>query len=154
MEEHNQMKVLKNEIETKLTYSDEKTHYLQNDLSIKSTQVMELEMKYSKTQEELDNVRFKYHDAQRTVTELNLRVDANNSETQSLKNERHHLDLACKEARSLKDILEKKNNKLEEEKYDLLKRYQEATREVLGFDEIRKEKDNHIGKLKKELERV
>ena len=46
--------------------------------------------------------------------------------------------MACKETRQLKDTLEKKFNKVEEEKYELLRVYQEARREVLGFDEIRK----------------
>ena len=146
MEDHNQLKVVRNELETKLTYADERTKFLKNDLQIKNTQVTELEMKFSKTQEDLDNARFRYHDAQRTVTELNLKIDASNSEIESLKNERHHLDMACKETRQLKDTIEKKFNKCEEEKYELLRLYQEARREVLGFDEIRKEKDSHIGR--------
>ena len=68
-----------------------------------------------------------------------------------LKNEKQHLSLELKETKDLFKIYETKCGELMNEINRLNVEYQESKREIIGFGEIQKEREDRIERLKKEL---
>jgi len=68
-----------------------------------------------------------------------------------LKNEKQHFSLELKETKDLLKIYETKCGELMNEINRLNVEYQESKREIIGFGEIQKEREDRIERLKKEL---
>lgn len=62
--------------------------------------------------------------------------------------------MSVKESRELKNIFEQKYDITLKEYNALLLDYQEAKREIVGFNEVKKERDERIEKLKEDLEEM
>lgn len=85
------------------------------------------------------------------MTELKLRIDVLDSQLSGLRNEKQHLQLELKETKELQKIYEVKCGELMAEINKINVDYQESKREIIGFGEIQKERDERIDKLKKEM---
>ena len=109
------------------------------------------EQRYTRAQDELDLTKYKLQEAHKDITELRLKMDVFESQVNGLKNEKAHQSLELKETRELQKIYETKCNELMEEINKINVEYQDSKREIIGFGEIQKEREERIQKLKREL---
>ena len=151
LEEITILKTVKAENESKIAYNDEKLSALQREINIKCKQVEEYEDRYTKTQDELDLTKYKLQEGHKDITELRLKIDVFDSSVSGLKNEKQHLQLELKETKQLQKVYEKKCGELMTEINKINVEFQESKREIIGFGEIQKERDERIDKLKREL---
>jgi len=80
-----------------------------------------------------------------------LRLEVVQSEQEGLKGEKQHLELELQETKQLQSIYEKKCASLLEELNSVNQDFQESKREIIGFNEVKREREERIDKLKTEL---
>ena len=107
-EEITALKTAKAEMESKISYNDEKIAGLLREVTIKAKQVGDLEGKFSAAQDELDMTKYKLQELQKDITEQKLKIDVFESQSLGLKNEKQHLLLELKETKDLQKVYEKK----------------------------------------------
>lgn len=151
IDEITELRTIKAENESKILYNEEKLNSIQRELVIKNKQVNEYEHRYSKTQDELDLTKYKLQEAFKDITELKLKLDVLETVIEGLKNEKTHIVLELKETKDLQKIYENKCASLMKEINKVSVEFQESKREIIGFGEIQKEREERIDKLKKEL---
>lgn len=154
IQELNEIKVEFAEQETKLSYDREKIIALSRENEIKVNQVKELLEKTAEMQEKYDRLQYQYQLTLKNGSEQKLSIDVLNSQIQALKNEKTHLRQNEVESRMLKETFETKLNETTEELKTIKETLQISEREVLGFNEIRKEREERIEKLKQELDHL
>ena len=151
IEELNKMKIQFAEQNTKMSYDREKILALEKENKIKIDQVNDLLGKTADMQEKYDHLQYQNQLSLKQVSEQKLAIDVNLSQIQTLKNEKQHLRQSELEARMLKETFEKKLSETSDELKRISDMFQLSQREVLGFTEIRKEREERIDKLKSEL---
>jgi chromosome segregation ATPase len=150
VDEITELKTIRAENESKINYNEEKLNALQREINIKIRQVEDYEQRYSRTQDELDLTKYKLQESMKDVTELRLKIDVNESSIEGFRNEKTHLELELKETKELQKIYEVKCGKLMLEVNKVNLEFQESKREIIGFGEIQKEREERIDKLKKD----
>ena len=151
-EELNLLKTDHAEQTTKITYDREKITALEKEKRIKSEQVSDLLNKTSEMQEKFDKLQYKHQLSLKTISEQKLNIDVYQSQILTLKNEKTHLRQREVEARMLKETFENKLRETSEELKETVQTLQHSQRQVLGFNEIKKEREERIDKLKTEFE--
>lgn len=73
------------------------------------------------------------------------------SNNDGLNSEKLHLQLELNETKDLYKIYEKKTGELMQELNKITSEFQEAKRDMIGFNEVEKERNERIDKLKNEL---
>lgn len=141
-------------MESKIAYNDEKIAGLQREVNIKVRQVQDLEGKFTGAQDELDMTKYKLQELMKDLTEHKLKIDVFDSQVTGLKNEKQHLQLELKETKDLQKVYEKKCSTLISEMNKIQLEAQESKREIIGFGEIQKEREERIEKLRTELKEV
>jgi hypothetical protein len=63
------LKTIKAEMESKISYNDEKINGLTREVGIKIRQVQDLEQKFATAQDELDLTKYKLQELQKDLTE-------------------------------------------------------------------------------------
>lgn len=152
IEQLNKMKTEYAEQNTKMAYDKEKIVALERENKIKIDQVNELLEKTGQMQENFDKLQYQHQLTLKTVSEQKLSIDVYQSQIQTLKNEKTHLRQNEVEARMLKNTFEQKLRETAEELKKVTENFQLSQREVLGFSEIKKEREERIDKLKSELD--
>jgi len=99
----------------------------------------------------LDLYRYKVQDCNKDNTELKLRNDGLVQERDGLAAEKRHLTLELNETKDLLQIYESKNKQLMEDFNSVKGELQENKREMIGFGEINKEREEKIAQLKRDL---
>jgi hypothetical protein len=87
-EEISDLKTLKAEHESKISYIEEKLEAFKREIGIKVKQVEDYEQRYMTTQDELDLTRYKLQEAQKDITELKLKIEVLDSQLDGYKNEK------------------------------------------------------------------
>ena len=77
-----------------------------------------------------------------------------NSTVSSLTSEKRHLTLEVKELRELNEIYEKKTKQLMYDLSETTGQLQLNKREMIGFSEVNREREDRLGKMKEELTRT
>ncbi|CAI2361027.1 unnamed protein product [Moneuplotes crassus] len=152
IQELNGIKTQFAEQENKLAYDKEKIIALEKENAIKVEQVQDLLIKTAQMQEKYDKLQYQYQLSLKNVSEQKLSIDVLKSQIQALKNEKTHLRQSEVESRMLKETFEDRLKDTTEELRSIKEVLQVSEREVLGFNEIRKEREERIDKLKNELE--
>lgn len=154
IDELNRMKSQYAEQNTKMAYDREKILALEKENKIKIEQVNDLLNKTSEMQEKYDHLQYQHQLALKKVSEQKLTIDVNLSQIQTLKNEKSHLRQSEYEARMMKETFENKLNETTQELRKVTDMLQISQREVLGFSEIKKEREERIDKLKASLDEL
>ena len=152
IEQLNKMKAEYAEQNTKMAYDREKILALERENGIKIDQVNDLLNKTSEMQERYDKLQYQYQLALKQVSEQKLGIDVYTSQIQTLKNEKTHLRQSEVESRMLKEVFENKLRDTADELKKTTEQLQLSQREVLGFTEIKKEREERIDKLKADLD--
>ena len=108
-------------------------------------------MRINKTNDELDLTKYKVQDMQKEITETKLKSDVLTSTNDCLKNEKNHLLVELKETRTLQKTYEEKAQALIKEITTLSSEYSEVKRQMVGHNELKREREERIDKLKKDL---
>ena len=82
---------------------------------------------------------------------MKLKSDVLTSTNDGLKNEKAHLVIELKETRDLQTSYENKTNELMAELTQVNSEYAEVKRQMVGHNELKREREERIDKLKKEL---
>ena len=90
----------------------EKCDGLTRDLRVKSDQFMDKENQMDKLMTEFDDLRYKYSDMQKDMSEARLKAEVLKSVNDSLTAEKDHLTIELKETRDLEKSYEKKCGEL------------------------------------------
>jgi len=120
-------------------------------MAIKTRQVRDMELRTQKSADELDTFRYKVQEGQKDITELKLKIDVLKSTNDGLISEKKHLLLELSETKELMNIYEKKTNQLMAELQNTTGELQENKREMIGFSEVSKEREDKIAFLKEEV---
>ena len=75
---------------------------------MKVRQINDLELKYQRTNSELESRNLSNKELEKTVTEMRLKIEANKSLIDSLTSEKNHLQLSLKENKDQKDQYKEK----------------------------------------------
>lgn len=86
------------------------------------------------------------------MTEMKLKTDVLTSTNDGLSSEKEHLTVELKETRELQKSYEKKCGELIVQLNEVQKEYQDIRKKMIGHDELAKEREERIEKLKSELE--
>jgi chromosome segregation ATPase len=113
--------------------------------------VQDLEQKFTTAQDELDITKYKLQEMNKDLTELKLKIDVYESQVTGLRNEKQHLASELTQTKDLQKVYEKNCGTLITEINKLNIEFQESKREIIGFGEIQKEREERIEKLKFEL---
>ena len=154
IEELNAIKIQFAEQSTALAYNKEKIIALDRENQVKISQVDDLLTSSAAMQEKYDKLQYQYQLSIKNVSEQKLNIDVYQSQIQTLKNEKTHLRQSEVESRMLKDTFQSKLQDTTDELKKLTGDLQVAQREVLGFNEIKKDREERIVKLKQELEHL
>lgn len=100
---------------------------------------------------ELDDLRFRFADTQKEMSEARLKAEVLKSVNDSLTAEKDHLAIELKETRDLEKSYERKCSELIEKLNDTEGEYQRVKKNMTGHEELRKEREERIEKLKKDL---
>ena len=120
-------------------------------MAIKTRQVRDMELRTQKSADKLDTFRYKVQEGQKDITELKLKIDVLKSTNDGLISEKKHLLLELSETKELMNIYEKKTNQLMAELQNTTGELQENKREMIGFSEVSKEREDKIAFLKEEV---
>ena len=154
VELYNQMKTEYEEQIAIIKHDKKKIEALEFENNSLKDQVVELCEKSAIMQAKADKLQYKSQVSLKKITELQFTVEANVSQIQTLKTEKDHLKQNEKEARSFKELFEQKYRDTTEEIKKLTDDFQLAQREIIGFDEIKKEREERIDRLKSELNEI
>ena len=154
VELYNQMKTEYEEQIAIIKHDKKKIEALEFENNSLKVQVVELCEKSAIMQAKADKLQYKSQVSLKKITELQFTVEANVSQIQTLKTEKDHLKQNEKEARSFKELFEQKYRDTTEEIKKLTDDFQLAQREIIGFDEIKKEREERIDRLKSELNEI
>lgn len=138
-------------MESMISYNDEKIAGMTREIAIKNKQVTDLEVKFTAAQDDLDLTRYRLQEIHKDLTEQKLKIDVYESQVTGLRNEKQHLILELKETKDLQKIYEKKCSQLLQEVNRINLEFQESKRDIIGFGEVQKEREERIEKLKAEL---
>ena len=94
--------------------------------------------------------RYEVQDAQKENTEMKLKMDVFQSTCDGLQSEKKHLTLELKETKELLHIYEEKTKQLMEDLQNTTGELQDNKREMIGFNEINREREEKIQILKQE----
>lgn len=83
---------------------------------------------------------------------MKLKTDVLTSTNDGLSSEKEHLTVELKETRELQKSYEKKCGELIIQLNEVQKEYQDIRKKMIGHDELAKEREERIEKLKSELE--
>jgi chromosome segregation ATPase len=84
-------------------------------------------------------------------TELKLKIDVNASTISGLESEKSHLTMENKELRELNNMYEAKTKQLMVDLQDTTSSLQQNKREMIGFSEVSREREDKISKMKEDL---
>lgn len=84
-------------------------------------------------------------------TELKLKIDVNASTISGLESEKSHLTMENKELRELNNMYEAKTKQLMVDLQDTTSNLQQNKREMIGFSEVSREREDKISKMKEDL---
>jgi chromosome segregation ATPase len=84
-------------------------------------------------------------------TELKLKIDVNASTISGLESEKSHLTMENKELRELNSMYEAKTKQLMVDLQDTTSNLQQNKREMIGFSEVSREREDKISKMKEDL---
>ena len=85
---------------------------------------------------------------------MRLKLDANQSLIDSLTSEKNHLDLTLKENRDQKEQFKEKCERLQKLYEDVFQEMQEYKKQLVGVQEIKKDRDDRIEKLREEYDTI
>ena len=80
-----------------------------------------------------------------------MKIEVLVSQVDGYKNEKQHLQLELKETKELQVVYENKCTKLFQDLNKVNVEFQESKREIIGFSEVQKEREERIERLKNEL---
>lgn len=147
-----QLKTQQAENESEILRNREIIGSIQRELNIKNRQMKDMEIRTNKAMEELDSFRFKLQESYKDNTELKLKMDVSISTISGLESEKSHLTLEVKELRELNTMYEEKTKQLMHDLQETTSQLQLNKREMIGFSEVNKEREDKIMKLKQELQ--
>ena len=83
-------------------------------------------------------------DADQKINQLKLQADSEHALIQGLQGEKKHLEMNLEENIQLKDQFKKKCDQVQEMYENLFKEAQNYKREMVGVDEIKKDRDHRV----------
>ena len=117
-------------------------------MNIKGRQLKENDIRTQQIQDALDICRYKVQDSQKENTEMKLKMDVFQSTCDGLQSEKKHLTLELKETKELLHIYEEKTKQLMEDLQNTTGELQMNKREMIGFNEVNRERETKIQELK------
>ena len=139
------------EAESTMLQDKETIASLNRELQIKARQMRDMDLRTQKCQDELDLFRYKVQESQKDNTELKLKNDVHFSSIDGLESEKKHLTLELVEIKEQRTIFEEKTKKLMIDLQETTGQLQMNKREMLGFSEVNKDREEKIAKLKADL---
>ena len=147
-DEITQLKTTQAEHETEIAQKREELESSRRELNIKGRQLKENDIRTQQIQDSLDLFRYKVQDAQKENTEMKLKMDVFQSTCDGLMSEKKHLTLELKETKELQHIYEEKTKQLMEDLQNTTGELQMNKREMIGFNEVNRERETKIQELK------
>jgi hypothetical protein len=80
--------------------------------------------------------------------------DTEKTITNALKVEKKHLESSLRENTELKEIYRTKNEELQQKYEEIFKECEHFKRQIVGIDELRKDRDERLEQLRKEIEEL
>lgn len=139
------------ENETDIAQKREELDSARRELAIKGRQLKENDIKTQQIQDALDLFRYRVQDSQKENTEMKLKMDVFQSTCDGLISEKKHLGLELKETKELLHIYEEKTKTLMEDLQNTTGELQSNKREMIGFSEVNREREEKIVELKRDL---
>ena len=148
------LRALKIEHESKINYQEERIKSLnaENEQKIRAHQVME--QKLLKALETIEEKNLQIKDTEQKVNQLILIQESEKALINGLQSEKAHLELTLKENMALKEQYRMKCDYVQEMYEVLFKEAQTFKRQIVGVDEIKKDRDQRVNALRLEIEQL
>lgn len=129
---------------------NEKVTGQRRDLELNQKQKQELDQRNSALMSDLDDIKFKQQEQEKNMTASKLHSEMLQSENVALKTEKDKLLVELKETRELQSIFEKRCSEQLEQLNKLKQEHQEVRKQNIGADELAREREDRISKLRGE----
>ena len=150
-DEVTQLRTTQAEHLTQLTQNREEIDSQKRELGIKGRQLKDADLKVQKIQDQLDLYRYKVQDGLKDNTELKLKMDVLQSTNEGLSSEKKHLMLELNQTKELLAVFEGKTKSLMEDLQNTTGELQANKREMIGFSEVNRDREEKIQQLKNDL---
>lgn len=150
-DEVTELKTIRAEHETQIAQDKEEIDSLKRELMIKSRKISKDEIDMKRIQDECDMFRYKVQDTQKDNTELKLKIDVLNSTVDGLTSEKKHMTAELKQNKELLNVYETKTKSLMDDLNRTNGELQQNKREMIGFSEVNKEREEKVQQLKVDL---
>jgi chromosome segregation ATPase len=152
LDQNTQLKTENTKLESQGVSLSEKVAGQARDLALSAKQKQELDIRNGQLMEELDAIKFQQQEQEKDMTANKLQAEMLASDNVALKNEKNKLLVELKETRKLQSVFEKKCTEQIEQLNQLKQEHQEARKQNIGADELAREREDRIAKLKAENE--
>ena len=113
-----------------------------------------IEQKLLKAQETIEEKNLEIKDLDQKKGQLQLIQESEKALINGLNSEKAHLELTLKENQALKEQYMMKCNQVQEKYETLFKEAQTFKRQIVGVDEIKKDRDERVASLRLEIEHM
>ena len=149
-----QLRSIKIENETKISFLDERLLYLKYEVEIKLNTISEQDKKLQTQSDLIDKREQQIKDYDQQINSLRLIKEADHAMIEGLQSEKTHLELALAENKKLKDQYFKKSEEVQNNYSTLFREINAIQKDKVEIDEIKKDRDERIDALRIELENL
>ena len=148
------MRSLRIEHESKINYQDERIKSLIVECEQKVRAYTVCEQKLLKAQETIEERNLEIKDLNQKMGQLQLKQESEKALINGLRSEKDHLELTLKENSALKEQYKMKCEQVQEMYEALFKEAQTFKRQIVGVDEIKKDRDERVAGLRMEIDQL
>jgi len=152
MEQNTQLKTECTKQESQIVALTEKNAAQKRDLALNAEQRGELDKRNGQLMDELDAIKYRQQEQEKDMTAMKLESEVQKNENVALKNEKNKLQVELKETRKLQRAFESKCSTYMVELNELKNEFQQARKKNIGADELAREREERIAKLRVENE--
>jgi DNA repair protein SbcC/Rad50 len=142
------------ENESKILYQSERIKQLILETELKLRQANDLELKLNKANAELEQKSLQLKNFEKEANEQRLKLEANQALIDGLTSDKYHLELSLKEANDQRIQYRDKSERLQKLNEDTFNEMQEYKMQLVGVQEIKKDRDDRLDKLRSELDEI
>ena len=138
--------------EATISFQAEKIKTLQLECEQKQKQSRDLENKLTAAHGTIEKRNIDIKEAEYRANQATIVQDTEKMLVAALKVEKKHLESSLKENTELKDAFRAKNEDLQIKYEEIFKECEHYKRQLVGIDELRKDRDERLEQLRKEIE--
>jgi len=153
-EELIELRTIKIESQNKITVLDERLRHLVCDLDIKKENIKINDNKIVQLTEQIGQKDYELKSHEQKLSSLRLQNQQHESTINGLLLEKKHLELSCAENKAMKEQYLKKSEDVQKKYEDCFDQLNTILTDKCAIDEIKKDRDERINKLREEFDEL